>query len=432
MTSSTRTNGPRSRSWRRSPEGGRPTPPRRSPAPIRAYAEQRLRRRATYDQARDRHAQFFVALAERADRQLRGLEPPSGPSPLLDHEVANLRVAQRWFITRGDADGALRLAAALYWYGYEGGPSEVLAWAEEAVDCFGSVLHPSLPAACAAAATGAWKRGDLARARVLAERGIAAAGNDEVGARLAFEAMGDVESFAGHFDAAYNHFRRGADLSRTAGDQYQLTADLVNCACTRAYAGKDEDACRWADEALQVATAAGHPGMLGWAHYAAGEVRRDAHPPAAAAFLERSVTEAATLGTVGQFLWGVASLSAVSLQARTGDPHVALRRYPALIEHWHRAAAWNQQWVTFRTLIEALSRAGHPAPAAVLHGALAASLTATPLAGPDAARMAAVVERLEADLGGEDFASLTAQGAALGDAGAVSYAVETLRHLAAG
>ncbi|MCA1844144.1 MAG: hypothetical protein LC792_13360, partial [Actinobacteria bacterium] len=330
---------------------------------------------------------------------------------------------------RGDADGALRLAAALYWYGYECGLSEILAWAEEAVDCFGSVAHPSLPAACATAAVGAWMRGDLARARVLAERGIAAAGDDQAGARLAFEAIGDVESFAGHFDAAFGHFHRGAELSRAAGDDYQLTTDLVNCAISRAYGGNLDEACRWADEALQVATAAGHPGMLAWAHYTAGEVRLDSDPAAAGVFLERSVAEAEALGKRGRFLWGVASLSAVSLQARTGDPHAALGRYPALIEHWHQAGAWTQQWVTFRTLIEVLTRSGHATPAAVLHGALGASPTASPLAGTDASRMAAVLEQLQTQLGADEFAAATARGVALGDAGAVAFAVETLRAL---
>ena len=44
--------------------------------PIRAYAEHRLRQRSSYEEARDRHARFFVDFAEGADRQLRGLEPP--------------------------------------------------------------------------------------------------------------------------------------------------------------------------------------------------------------------------------------------------------------------------------------------------------------------------------------------------------------------
>lgn len=397
--------------------------------PIRAYAEDRLRRRSRLDEARDRHSRFFVAYAEETDRHLRGVGSESG-GRWFDQEVPNLRLAHRWAVNRGDADGALRLAGALYWYGYEGGPSEVLAWAEEAVALFATADHPCLPAACATAAVGAWKRGDLARARRLAHQGIAAAGDDPSSARLAYEAVGDIENFAGNFDAAFLHFRRAAELSRRAGDDYQLTADLGNCALSRAYGGHGDESRRWADEALAVATRAGHPGMLAWANYFAGEVRLDDDPAEAGAYLERSLAGAGGLASGGQFLRGVAGLSAVSVQTRTGDAAAALRRYPDLIEHWHRSGVWNQQWTTMRTLIEALSRAGHPSPAAVLHGALCASARATPLAGADANRMGAVVNRLRGELGEDVFAALTAQGAGLGDAGAVSYAVDTLRALA--
>ena len=66
--------------------------------PIRAYAEHCLRRRSSYDEARHRHARSFVTFAEEADRHLRGLDPGSGGIRLLDHEVANLRMAHRWLV----------------------------------------------------------------------------------------------------------------------------------------------------------------------------------------------------------------------------------------------------------------------------------------------------------------------------------------------
>ena len=218
--------------------------------------------------------------------------------------------------------------------------------------------------------------------------------------------MGDAENFSGHFDAAFGYFRRAADLSRAAGDDYQLVADLGHCALSRAYAGHCEEAYRLADEVLAVAEAAGHPGMLAWAHFFAGEIRIENDPDEAGVLLERSLSEAARLSTGGQFLRGVAGLSVMSLQSRTGDPAAALDRYPDLIEHWHRYGAWNQLWVTLRTLIEVLARVGRAAPAAVLHGALGASPTATPLVGADAARLAVIEDGLRHALG-EEFEALS-------------------------
>ena len=242
--------------------------------------------------------------------------------------------------------------------------------------------------------------------------------------------MGDTENFAGQFDAAFGYFRRAADLSRAAGDDYQLVADLGHCALSRAYAGHCEEAYRSPTRCWRWPTP---PAIRGcWpgpttspGRSASRKTRRRPGCSSSGASPRRRGSS-----TGGQFLRGVAGLSAVSLQARTGDPAAALERYPELIEHWHRYGAWNQLWVTLRTLIEVLARVGHAAPAAVLHGALGASPTATPLVGADAARLALVEYGLRGALG-EEFAGTDTRGAGLGDVGAVSYAVETLRGLAA-
>jgi hypothetical protein len=124
---------------------------------------------------------------------------------------------------------------------------------------------------------------------------------------------------------------------------------------------------------------------------------------------------------------GAAGLSLLSLESRHGDPRAALARYPALIEHWERSSGWNGLWVSLRILVETLERAGHPEPAAVLHGALVASATAPPLIGQDAVRLSAVVDRLARALGSDALGTHQARGAGLGDKGAVAFALETLR-----
>jgi hypothetical protein len=83
--------------------------------------------------------------------------------------------------------------------------------------------------------------------------------------------------------------------------------------------------------------------------------------------------------------------------------------------------------VTIRTLIETFTATGQSYAAAVLHGALDASPTATPVTGADAVRMDDVLGRLRADLGPDALAAARIQGAALGDPGAVAFALATLR-----
>ena len=89
-----------------------------------------------------------------------------------------------------DPDVLVRLAAAMYRYGYHCQQYEVLAWGYDAAGCPGT---PGWPAALASAATHAWGRGDLAAARELGGAGGAAAPDEAaVGTQGGHEVLGDV------------------------------------------------------------------------------------------------------------------------------------------------------------------------------------------------------------------------------------------------
>lgn len=394
--------------------------------PIRAYAAGRLHDSGRHDETRARHTRFFINLAEQADAGMRSEDEPAWVAR-LERELANLRAAHHWLLESGDGDGALRLSAALFWYGFGSGASEVFAWAEQAAERFAGLDHPQLPTVYALGAVGAWQRGDLARSAVLAERGVEVAKDYPVTGRLAREAVGDVCGFSGEFEAAADHFLAAVDLARAVGDDFQAAWDTGSAALVLAYAGDLERSRPLAEEMMAGALTCGSPSLLALAHFVAGEVRLDTAPEEAAPLFERSLAEAAKVPN--RFVLGIAGLSAISAEAHTADPLTALGRYPALIEHWSRSGAWNHQWVTIRKLIAALAGAGQHEAAAVLHGALCASATATPLAGSDATSLEAVVDRLRKALGEDDLATMRARGAALGDTRAVAYAITTLREL---
>ena len=69
---------------------------------------------------RDRHAAFFLALAETAEPHLEGREHVHWTA-LLEHERANLRAAIHWAAARDDGETAQRLVAALMWFFVIGG-----------------------------------------------------------------------------------------------------------------------------------------------------------------------------------------------------------------------------------------------------------------------------------------------------------------------
>ena len=100
--------------------------------PVRQYALERLEEGGEAEQARRRHAAFFLDLAEQAYRQLMG------PHQLewlgcLDRETANLRAAMSWSLDN-DAGTAARLGWALrpYWW-IRGSHDEGRRWMEEAM-----------------------------------------------------------------------------------------------------------------------------------------------------------------------------------------------------------------------------------------------------------------------------------------------------------
>jgi predicted ATPase/DNA-binding SARP family transcriptional activator len=100
---------------------------------IREFALERLAERGEVAAAREAHATYCLTLAERAEGEWRG---PAQVSWLdrLEEEFPNLREALSWLIAAGDAEPALRLAAALEWFWYvRGHASEGRTWLDRAL-----------------------------------------------------------------------------------------------------------------------------------------------------------------------------------------------------------------------------------------------------------------------------------------------------------
>jgi tetratricopeptide (TPR) repeat protein len=396
--------------------------------PVRQFAEARLAERCEIEQARRRHATWVVDFAEAAGVGLCGPDEADWRAG-LDTELDNLRAAHRWCLDH-DGELSIRLIASLYRYTWSGAPSEVSRWAAQAVSRYSDFSHPLLPVAYAVAALGWCFRGDLAAARTLAQGALAEAPEDPVSARFAWEALGDIETWLGNFDRAMPLYDRAIELARLAGDDHQAAISLLDRAVCPSYSGRVHEAIAECDAAAPLVDAVRNPSLDAWSDYINGEVRLDQAPLEALPYLRRSVAAARRIGN--RTIAGVAGLSAISCEARVGDPDQALSQYGELIDHWHREGAWNMQWTTLRTLVELLTRLGRDADAALLLGAMTASATASPLVGADAARIAEAVATMRARLGDERFEALRTRGAALPDSEAVAFALECVGRKSSG
>jgi predicted ATPase/DNA-binding CsgD family transcriptional regulator len=98
---------------------------------VRQYAHEQLEAEGELGTAARRHAGYYLALAERADPELRGRDQLTWRRR-LDAEQDNLRAALRWLLDTEEFEQAVQLAGALghYWW-LRGYFTEGARWLEE-------------------------------------------------------------------------------------------------------------------------------------------------------------------------------------------------------------------------------------------------------------------------------------------------------------
>ena len=200
---------------------------------IREFALDRLTASGEEEQTRRRHAEYFLALAERSEPGFYG--PGQAESvALLTREHANIRAALAWTLEAGDASTGLRLAVTLGRFWHVGGHlGERQRWLERALE--GS---PDAPATLRAKALrllgdGAWDTGDPAEAQDFYDRSLALAHEANDRLRIA-EALMGVGALAaeqrGDFAAAETHLAQSVALREEIGDRWGAALTRLNLA----------------------------------------------------------------------------------------------------------------------------------------------------------------------------------------------------------
>jgi predicted ATPase len=89
--------------------------------PVRQYAQELLEESGETEETRQRHASFFLALAERAEPELHGPDQVEWLER-LEKENGNLRAAMDWALSGGDAEIAARISWTIYQFWWQRGP----------------------------------------------------------------------------------------------------------------------------------------------------------------------------------------------------------------------------------------------------------------------------------------------------------------------
>jgi predicted ATPase len=139
---------------------------------VHEYAVERLVEDGAAEEIRRTHAEYYLALAEEDNAKLRG---PHAAKVLerLEVEHDNMRAAMKWALKTGEAELALGLGAALWWFwSVRGHYGEGRRWLEQALAMEGRTTPESMAMARAGLGALARDQGDLDMAEEAAAEGL--------------------------------------------------------------------------------------------------------------------------------------------------------------------------------------------------------------------------------------------------------------------
>jgi predicted ATPase/DNA-binding SARP family transcriptional activator len=394
---------------------------------LREFGEKRLDA-ATHAQMRERHARWFLYVAERSARALTGPEEADAVC-LLDRDFDNLRAAHQWSIEHSEADLSFRLIAALREYSFRTMRSESVSWADDTIGLPGVATHPGLPMALAFGAYGRFVRGDLEGAIEYGERAInlaAAAGSDTSG--LAERALANAFFYRGEAQRGTKLMEQMVDSARQ-GSSARLAHALYMRSVAYTSVGDNPNGRQLANEAIAAARTSGSPTANAQASYAIGLALESTDPAEAAIHLEQAADLANQAGN--RWIEAFALTEVLWLRARQGHPRAALAEYSDVIDLWYRGGDWANQWLSLRHVFGILMQLRDYHGAATLHGALSAARAAyaLPFEAADAQRISNLVKDLRQKLGPVTFAATVRRGASMSDGDIIAFVRSQIKAL---
>lgn len=211
---------------------------------LRQYAWERLGERGETEASQNRHAGYFLDLAEQAEPAL-GRPEQAGWLARLEREHDNLRAALRWALEVGAGETPLRLAGALarFWelHGYL---SEGQRWLDMALAQSGAATAEVRSKSLNGAGNLAARRGEFAQANRLFQESLALRRQlgDTRGVAIALNNLGLVAREQGDYLAARACYDESLTLKREMGDQRGVAIALNNLGLVTRDLGDDAGA----------------------------------------------------------------------------------------------------------------------------------------------------------------------------------------------
>ena len=226
---------------------------------IHEYAREKLEQSGEAEELSRLHAAYFLAFAEEAEPELEGPDQVSWMERLeADHD--NFRAALSWLLEVGEAESALRIGGALWFFWKSRGHlSEGRRWLSEGLS--GGDAAPVGVRARAMLVLGdlAWRQGDYPQGEEKLEAGLALCreAGDSRGEAQALYTLGFIASERNDLERAEKLLEESLALGRKAGLPIEISKMLNGLAVLAGYRNDYARASVLQEEGLVMARAAG-------------------------------------------------------------------------------------------------------------------------------------------------------------------------------
>jgi non-specific serine/threonine protein kinase len=283
---------------------------------IREYAREKLLGAGEAGAARERHARYFLELAEQAEPALNG---PAQAEWLrrLEQEHDNLRAALDWALASNDGETAARLTGALgrFW-STRGHWSEGRQWLAAALAA-GAAPPEARAKALRAAGTLALSQANFAEARALLEESLSLsrAVGSHTEAVLALERLGAATADERDLDSGVLLYEESLALARSVGDQRGIANALRSLGRAAIQQGQMARAAALHQEALGLYEALGDTWGRAWSELSLGDVARlEGDYAGAVALYEEALRLFQSLEARGFMAYTLHTLAAAALE----------------------------------------------------------------------------------------------------------------------
>lgn len=352
---------------------------------IREYGRERLPEAREDTLVRGRHRDYFLALAERMDREQHGPELGHWLAR-LELELDNFRAALDWCYVHRAADAGLRMADALFrFWDTRGHLREGRDWLVKFLSLPGAPDGVRARALGSAGYLALWL-GERVDAAKFGDQGLALARmqNDRLCLARVARQYGFVLLWEGRLEAAAAVLGEAANAAREASDRSLLSLALANLGDTARLGGDYERAERLTEQALVAAREQQDP----WATaLAVGTLGRLAHSrrdyERATTYLRESLVLRATLqdrrnvsvqletlGHVAAATGKFARAAALLAAAETLRESIGISLVTGLMEDHDRAVARSRSHLGERVFLSAWAAGAAQSIAAIIDYAL--------------------------------------------------------------